>query len=58
MVIRSDFGSELVCQGHGSDMVVAALTQYCAANPGFRVWPVAPHNTRQPTWGPYKAAPS
>ena len=44
MVIRSDFGSELVRQGHGNDMVVAALTQYCAANPGFRVWPVAPHN--------------
>ena len=44
MVLRSDFGSELVRQGHGNDMVVAALSKYCDANPGFRVWPVAPHS--------------
>jgi hypothetical protein len=47
MVIRSDFGSELVRQGHGSDMVVEAHSRWCASRPGFRVWPVAPHSPSQ-----------
>ena len=55
MVLRSDFGSELVRQGHGNDMVVEALSRWCASRPGFRVVPVAPHspsrNKSENTWG-------
>jgi hypothetical protein len=55
MVIRSDFGSELVRQGHGNDMVVEALARWCASRPGFRVWPVAPYslsqNKTENSWG-------
>ena len=55
MVIRSDFGSELVRQGHGNDLVVEALSQWCAMRPGFRVWPVAPNspsqNKTENSWG-------
>ena len=47
MVIRCDFGSELVRQGHGNDMVVEALARWCASRPGFRVHPVSPHSPSQ-----------
>jgi hypothetical protein len=55
MVIRCDFGSELVRQGHGNDMVVEALSRWCASRPGFRVVPVSPHspsqNKTENSWG-------
>jgi hypothetical protein len=55
MILRCDFGSELVRQDHGNDMVVSALSKYCDSNPVFRVWPVAPHsqskNKAENSWG-------
>jgi hypothetical protein len=51
MVIRCDFGSDLVRQGHGNDMIVEALSRWCASRPGFhvkfRVVPVSPHSPSQ-----------
>ena len=41
-VIRCDFGSEYVRQGHGDDMLTKALSAFCDANLGLRVIPVAP----------------
>ena len=54
--LRCDFGSEMARQGHGDDLIVAALATWCAQRPGFRVIPVAPHaqahNKAENAWGP------
>ncbi len=54
--MRCDFGSEMARQGHGGDLIVAALITFCASRPGFRVIPVAPrfqdHNKAESAWGP------
>ena len=55
MVLRCDFASEAVKQGHGDDIYTAAMSAYCDANPGFRFIPVAPNsqalNRAENTWG-------
>ena len=55
MVLRCDFASEAVKQGHGDDIYTAAMAAYCDANPGFRFVPVAPNsqalNRAENTWG-------
>jgi hypothetical protein len=54
-VLRCDFASEAVRQGHGDDIYVQALAEYQDKNPGFRVVPVAPRsqalNRAENTWG-------
>ena len=53
-VLRCDFASEVVRQGHGDSIYTAAIAAYCDAHPGFRVVPVAPHsqalNRAENTW--------
>jgi hypothetical protein len=54
-VLRCDFASEIVRQGHGDDIYTQALSRYCDANPHFRVVPCPPHsqafNRAENTWG-------
>ena len=54
-VLRCDFASEAVRQGHGDDVYVQALQEYQAKHPGFRIVPVAPRsqalNRAENTWG-------
>jgi len=42
VLLRCDFGSEYAKQGHGDDILTRALSAFCDANPGLRVYPVAP----------------
>ena len=55
MILRGDFGSEMVRQGHGDDTTTRELQDFCAKHPGFRVVPVAPHsqaaNLAEGAWG-------
>ena len=54
-VLRCDFASEAVKQGHGDDIYTAGIREYSEANPTFRLMPVAPHspalNRAEGTWG-------
>ena len=54
-VLRCDFATEAVKQGHGDDIYTAGIRAYCDANPRFRLMPVAPHspalNRAEGTWG-------
>ena len=42
MLLRCDFGSEYARQGRGDNILTRALSEFCDANPGIRVRPVAP----------------
>ena len=54
-VLRCDFASEAVRQGHGDAIYTAAMASYCDSHPGFRFVPVAPNsqalNRAENTWG-------
>ena len=54
-VLRCDFASEAVRQGHGDAIYTKALSEWCDRHPGFVVSPVAPHsqafNRAENTWG-------
>jgi len=39
-----DFGSEYAQQGHGNNVLVQALREYCADHPGFVVTPLSPYD--------------
>ena len=54
-VVRCDFASEAVRQGHGDAIMTTALAAWLTANPGTRLIPVPPHsqalNRAENTWG-------